>query len=107
MDFSSIEKFIQTMGIEVKFDVERDFINSSGKRYMCIGIHGYYLGEQSYVQYHCYEITNQGLMMYSDGNEVQGVRDSIFAYLGEDKLVERYFEKKAREFAKSFFEYHY
>ena len=104
MEFPALEKFMKTMNIDVHYEIERSFINSSGKRYACVGVLAYYMRKQTMVQYHCYETTNQGLITYSDGNQVMGPGDGIFSYLGEDDNVERYFEEKAREFVKKYFE---
>lgn len=104
MKYPAIEKFIETMGIKVDYVVERDFITSKGKRYACIGVHAFYKKQETYTQYHCYETTNTGIITYEEGNEVRGVGDSIFAYLGDDRDVDRYFEEKARNFAKNVFE---
>jgi len=103
MDDIAIEKFINTMQIVVNIKPDRYYIDSRGKRNVCIQIKAYYKSELSYEQYHCYETTNVNLISYSEGNEVKGVRDSIFAYLGEDDEVDRYFEEIARKKAKKFF----
>lgn len=104
MEISSLEKFIESMDIEVLYIVERTFIGSTGKRYICIGVHAYYQKIETYTYYHCFEFTNQGEATYEDGNEVRSASESIFAYLGEKDLVDSYFKEKALKRAKREFE---
>ena len=104
MEFPSLEKFIERMGIHVIYDLERSFIDSKGKRYICIGVHAYYQGEENYTYYHCWEFTNQGIPTYEDGNEVRSVQDSVFSYLGNKDMVDLYFKVKAMNLAKREFE---
>ena len=99
----ALEKFIERLGIEVYYDIDRDVMTSTGKKYICVGIRAYYKDEETYTQYHCWEITNTGHMTYEDGNEVRGVGESIFNYLGDNDEVYRYFRNKAKEYGKEYF----
>ena len=100
MEFPSLEKFIERMDIEVLYSFERTFISSTGKRYICIGVHAYYQKKETYTYYHCWEFTNDGHATYEDGNEVRSVGDSVFAYLGRKDDIDSYFKEKALKRAK-------
>jgi len=104
MDYPALEKFIERMDIEVLFSIDRSFISSTGKRYICVRIEAFYKEKKTYEYYHCWEFTNQGLAEYDDGNEVIGIGDGIFVYLGNEHMVDLYFRKKALDLAKKHFE---
>mgnify|MGYP003340380319 FL=1 len=55
-----------------------------------------------YEQYDCYEITNHGLIYYGEGDKIVGVRDGIFAYLGDEKNVNNFFENESRKKVEEF-----
>lgn len=97
MDNTVLEKFMERMGIKVKYSIERDFLTTSGQRYMCVEVDAKYRDEINYLQFHCYTFTNKGIPTYSDGNDIIGVQDSVFAYLGENFEVDLYFRKKSFE----------
>ena len=84
MEYPALEKFIERLGIDVEYDIDRDIITPGGKRYICVGIYAYYELEETYNQYHCWEVTHTGHMEYEDGNEVRGVGESVFVYLGDN-----------------------
>lgn len=103
MEFPALEKFIERMDIEVLYIIDRSFISSTGKRYICVQVKAFYEKKETYSYYHCWEFTNQGLATYDEGNEVIPIGDSIFAYLGRKDEVDFYFKKKALEHAKKEF----
>lgn len=104
MDYTALEKFIERMDIEILYNIDRAFITSTGRRYICVEVRAYYKKKETYNYYHCWEFTNQGLAEYDDGNQVMGVRDGVFAYIGDDYMVDFYFRNKALDLAKKYFE---
>lgn len=103
MENSAIEKFIKTMGIT--YDIERGYTfhtHGTGRPGICYGVHAYYGGTKTYEQHHCYSIRKDGGIMYEEGNEVSGLGRGVFAYLGMDYEVRRYFEVKTRKMAQDF-----
>ena len=99
MDFTSIEKFIKTVGITIDYEISRDFIKPNGLRCICVEIIGYYKHKITYDQYHCYEFKGNGKISYDEGNKIMGPSNGIFVYLGDDRMVDIYFEERARAFA--------
>ncbi len=95
---SAIEKFMERMGIYIRIAVFREYISSRGKKNICVGLTAYYKDDPTYVVYHCYEITNTGLMTWDESNLEMGVRDGIFRYLGDDSGVDDYFKKKTYDY---------
>lgn len=100
-----LKKFIDTMNIKVKFDITRTGIDSDGKKFICVEILALYEGELTYVQHWCYKDKGgrRGFDNF-DGNEIMGVRKGVFAYLGNDKVVEFALENEAKKFAKQMYD---
>lgn len=71
--------------------------------FVCFKVEVKYNNETNYLTHHCYNYVN-GKVVYSDGNEIIGVKDGILAYLGNNELVQRYFEQIARHYARKYFE---
>ena len=103
MEFPALKKFIEVMDIEVLYTLDRSFLSSTGKRYICIEVKAYYRKKETYRYYHCWEFTNQGLETYEEGNELIGAGDGIFAYLGSNDMVNLYFKVKSLDYAKKVF----
>lgn len=89
------------MGMDYFIDLHR--LGHRDGRYVCIEVKVRRKGVDEYHQYHCYSKSKDGVR-YAEGNMVKDVRDGILAYLGDDRRVDNYFEKKARELAVNFFE---
>jgi len=101
MEYPALEKFLQTMGMDYFIDIHRQ--GYGGGRYVCVEVKVRRKGVDEYHQYHCYNKSRDGVR-YAEGNMVKDVKDGILTYLGDDKKVDNYFEKKARELAIKFFE---
>ena len=82
------------MGMDVFIDIHRGGYG----RFVCIEVLVRRGGIDEYHQYHCYNKSRDGVR-YAEGNMVKDVKDGVLAYLGDDKKVDNYFEKKARELA--------
>lgn len=101
--FISLIKFMDRMGMSSEIEPDRHFIDSRGKRNICMKVTVRYKGRVEYEQYHCYSFTNEGIPTYSEGNEVKSVRDGILSYLGNDKDVDNFFDQLARYEAKKYY----
>ena len=101
----AIEKFMGMMGIN--YDIYRTskvfHDNRTGRRVTCFTVNAYHGGEKQYEQHHCYAEKRDGGVLYEEGNDVKSPGKGVFSYLGMDKDVNRYFEKKARQMAIDFF----
>jgi hypothetical protein len=99
----SIEKFMKTMGIT--YDIERGYTfhtHGTGRPGVCYAVYAYYEGKKTYDQHHCYSIKKDGVIIYEEGNEVIGLDQGVFSYLGMNADVRRYFEVKTRKMAQEF-----
>ena len=98
----SLIKFMNRLGISQNIEISRSY-QMKGLPSVCILVELIYKGHTDLKQYHCYEYKN-GKVVYSEGNEVKGPDQSILAYLGNNRDVDRYFETLARYKAKEYFE---
>ena len=99
---SVVEKFMNTMGITYDIELDRGGI-SRGERFICYKVVASYKGKKEYEEYHCYNV-RRGSVHYDEGNQVIGPSQGIFAYLGMDSDVRKFFETKTRQLAKNFFD---
>lgn len=99
----SLIKFMNRMGMSSEIELDRHYIDSRGKKNLCMKITVFYKGRVEYEQYHCYAFTNEGQLYYSEGNEVKSVGSGILSYLGNDKDVDNYFDQVARYEAKKYY----
>lgn len=99
----SLIKFMDRMGMSSEIELSRHYIDSRGKRNICMSVVVYYKGNVEYKQYHCYTFTNEGKLFYSEGNTVKDVGEGILSYLGNNKDVDNYFDELARYEAKKYY----
>ena len=102
MEYPALEKFINTMDLRVIIEISRKGHNKFSGKFVCCHILVTKDENVEYSQYHCYTLNKDGIK-YVEGNQEIGVRDGIFAYLGDDKRVDNYFESKTRQLAKEYF----
>lgn len=103
-DFNgALEKFMNTMGITYTLEVTRGYRDTMGRKNVCIEIMVKYKGEVQYIQHHCYRKVGDAIL-YSEGNEIMGIKDGVLGYLGDTKKVDNYFDLLARRMAKEYFE---
>lgn len=102
----SIEKFIDAMNLKVEIRKVRDFRdlrnNNPGACFQVL-VWGPD-GKIELAQYHCYVKKMNGSLKYDESNDSKGPREGIFAYLGDDEGVSRYFEALTRKAAKDYLE---
>ena len=98
-----LEKFMNTMGITYTLEITRGYRNTMGRKNVCIEIMVKYKGEVQYIQHHCYRKVGDSIL-YTEGNEIMGIKDGVLAYLGNPKKVDEYFDRLGREMAKEYFE---
>ena len=97
----AIEKLIDRLGIllEIKRISKIYYVNDGPS--VCISITAYYKNKKEYEQHHCYTFNmSKKDVSYEQGNKIS---EGIFRSLGIGPEVDKYFERKAREFAKDFF----
>lgn len=102
MRYPALEKFIDTMGLNVSITTKgAGFNKSTGKKFVCYKILVSKDNNIEYAQYHCY---SKGLLepQYLEGNETKAIKDGILAYLGDHVKVDNYFESKTRQLAKEY-----
>lgn len=94
-----ILKFMDAMNLKLYLDISRTYIRE-GLPHYCVHILVCDKDTKicEYDQYHCYKKTNDGKIIYDQGNEVKGVSDGALAYIGDHKGVDNYFDQKAREY---------
>lgn len=89
------------MGITYEIEQSRTHTHR-GRQSVCYSIYAFHKDKKEYEQHHCYSEKGGGVV-YEEGNEVIGPGDGIFAYLGMNSYVRKYFENKTRELAKEYF----
>ena len=87
---SAIKKFIDALDIEVHIDIAREYYEN-GVKSVCVKVDAKRKESSEYVVYHCYEKGQSGRIKHRSDNEVMGARDGIFAHLGQDSDVYKYF----------------
>jgi hypothetical protein len=103
MEYPALEKFIKQMGIVYTIVPGKTWFDPRGGTGVCMHVVVLYKGKVEYDQYHCYVIRSNNKVIYDEGNEVKGVKDGILAYLGDDEMVDDYFDKLARKKALQFY----
>jgi len=102
MRYPALEKFINTMGLNVSITMKgTGFNKSTGKKFVCYKILVSKDNNIEYAQYHCY---SKGSFepQYIEGNEAKAIKDGVLAYLGDHIKVDNYFESKTRQLAKEY-----
>lgn len=89
------------MGITYDIELDRSGI-SRGERFVCYKVVAFYKGEKDYEEYHCYNVRRSEVRYYGR-DEIIGPSKGVFAYLGMDSDVRKYFETKTKKLAKNFF----
>jgi len=87
---SAIQKFMDTLDIEVHIDIAREYYEN-GVKSVCFKVDAKRKESSEYLVYHCYEKGLSGRIKHRSDNEVMGARDGIFAHLGQDSDVYKYF----------------
>ena len=100
---NALEKFMNGMGITYTLEITRGYRDTLGRKNVCTEIMVKYRGTLQYVQHHCYRKVGDAIL-YSEGNEIMGIKDGVLAYLGDDRMVDNYFESLTRRMAKEYFE---
>ena len=97
----AIEKLIDRLGVLLEIKrVSKIYYVKDGPS-VCLSIIAYYKNKKEYEQHHCYTFNpNKKDVSYEQGNKIS---EGIFRSLGIGPEVDKYFERKAREFAKDFF----
>lgn len=93
-----ILKFMKAMGLDYNISLTKLFYEK-GHEVFCVLIEVYNkkTKEVEYKQHHCYQLTRDNKLKYSEGNQEKGISDGILAYIGDNKGVDNYFDIKGRE----------
>jgi hypothetical protein len=95
----SVEKFMKTMGIIPKIEIEKSYFNQ-GTHFLCLKVFASYEGVIEYLENFCFYYVKRDDEAYlSDSIIHLSINDGIFKYLGDKVEVEDYFYYKAMEFA--------
>lgn len=97
-----LEKFMQTMGITYTIEISRGYRDTTGRRNVCLEIRVEYKRAPQYIQSHCYKKVGDAIL-YVEGNRTMSISEGILAYLGDNRKVDEYFDRLARDKFKKYF----
>lgn len=86
------------LDIEVHIDISSERFEH-GIESVCFRVDAKRKESSEYVVYHCYDKGSNGRVRYHSSNEVKDVRGGIFAHLGQDPDVYKYFLELSRDVA--------
>jgi hypothetical protein len=103
MRYPALDKFMNSMGIYYELKIQRTY-RENGRPCVCIEVIVYYDDNEEYVQFHCYKLLRNFEVIYTEGNEIISIRSGVLGHLGQDDLVDNYFENLSRQMARNYFE---
>jgi len=94
---------MDTLDIEVHIDIAREYYEN-GVKSVCFKVEAMRKDKPEYLVYHCYDKGSNGKVRFHSSNEVMDVRDGIFAHLGQDSDVYKYFLMLSHDAAEDYFD---
>lgn len=92
----SIKKFMDKLGMKI-------YITPwSSDKSICVHLKVRKAEKLQYYVEDCYEMNDKGELVWKSGEFNVGVRDGVFAYLGDDNAVDNFFLDLTQDFAQKY-----